>query len=193
MTNIEVILNDPDLVVLGGPSSVALQVDVGATGQRGSLIYANAGLPSALTIPNYDSILPGDLYINIESGPNYSWVYQYLVKPGGNTWEAIVSLNPAIYNAIHDVAFVAGSATFSIPLTDITATTTGLTADNFAIDCAFENADPVVSSVSSKAVSAGNLVFTVTAASWNGSTWAAYVDATAVVAVSIKVVSSVHA
>ena len=84
MPSIDVILEDPTITVLGGPSNIEVQLDTGATGQRGTQTYIGAGMPSSSTIPNYSLILPGDLYINSSPGVNYSWLYQYVVKPAGN-------------------------------------------------------------------------------------------------------------
>lgn len=191
MPSIDVILEQPEIVALGGPTSIELQLDTGATGQRGSLIYIGAGLPSSSTIPNYSSILPGDTYINVASGANYSWLYQYLVKPGGNTWEPITQLNPSPYASVHLVAFTAGTATISIPLSNITSNYSTLTYDKFAINLAFENDNPVAFSITSKSISSSNLVFTVKAIEYNGTSWTSYVDAAANVSVFVRVISNV--
>jgi hypothetical protein len=188
MPSIDVILESENVVALGGPTSIELQLDTGATGQRGSLAYIGAGLPSSSTIPNYSSILPGDLYINTAPGANYSWLYQYLVKPGGNTWEPILQLNPALYNAVHQVAFTAGTATISIPLSNITSNSTGLTLDNFAVNITFEHANPIAASISGKQITSGNLVLTIKALEYYSASWIDYVDSSAFVAVSARVI-----
>jgi hypothetical protein len=187
--SIDVILESPELVVLGGPASIEVQLDTGATGQRGSTSYVGAGLPSSSTIPNYSSILPGDLYINASPGPNYSWLYQYLVKPGGNNWEPILSLNPALYNAVYEVSFVAGEATVSIPVSTITTTTTTLTSDNFAITFNFENLHPIAGSLKTKTLTSGNLILVFTAAEFTSSTWAALVDASVKMSIGVRVIA----
>ena len=189
MTNIDVILESPQVVVLGGPSNIQVQLDTGATGQRGSTTYIGSGLPSSSTIPNYSLILPGDLYINVAPGVNYSWLYQYLVKPGGNNWEPILSLNPALYNAVYEVSFVAGEATISIPVLNITTTSTGLTSDNFAVTFDFENLNPISASLKSKSLTSGNLVLVFTAAEFDGSSWSALVDASVRLSISVRVIA----
>lgn len=193
MASIDVILEQLDLVVLGGPSQIELQLDTGATGQRGSMTYVGSGLPSSSTIPNYSLILPGDLYVNSAPGVNYSWLYQYIVKPGGNTWEPILQLNPSLYNAIHQVAFVAGAATISIPLGNITSNYSTLTVDNFSINIDFENINPISFSISSKQIITGNLVFVVNAVEYASSVWSAYVDSSSNLSVSVRVVSGITA
>lgn len=189
MANIDVILESPQVVVLGGPSNVQVQLDTGATGQRGSTTYIGSGLPSSSTIPNYSLILPGDLYINVAPGVNYSWLYQYLVKPGGNNWEPILSLNPALYNAVYEISFIAGEATLSIPVLNITTTSTGLNSDNFAITFNFENLHPISASLKSKNLTSGNLVLVFTAAEFDGSSWSALVDASVRISISVRVIA----
>lgn len=191
MPSIDVILEQPDLVVLGGPTSVELQLDTGATGTRGSLIYVGVGTPSSLTIPNYSSILPGDLYINVAQGSNYSWLYQYLVKPSGNTWEPILALNPAIYTAVYEVEYTAGEATISIPIINISSTPASLTSDNFAINFNYEHSNPIAASIKTKQIVSGNLVLTFSAVEFNGTSWSALVDSAIRMALSIRVIPSV--
>ena len=193
MPSIDVVLEQPEVVVLGGPSTVEIQLDTGATGQRGSMTYVGTGLPSASTIPNYSSILPGDLYVNVAPGANYSWLYQYMVKPGGNTWEPILQLNPSLYNAIHQVAFTAGTATISIPISQITTNSASLTTDNFSINLSFENSNPISCSVSAKQIISGNLSFTISAVEYSGGTWSAYADSSVNVSVNVRVVSGITA
>lgn len=191
MPSIEVVLESQEIAVLGGPSNIEIQLDTGATGTRGSLVYAGAGLPSASTIPNYSTILPGDLYVNIADGQNYSWLYQYLVKPAGATWEPLLALNPVFYNSIREVAFVAGEATISIPLSSITTSFSALTSNNFSIQLTFENENAVSYSISSKQVVSTDLVLTIKAAEFSGTVWSAYSDAAARVNLSIRVISSI--
>jgi hypothetical protein len=146
MTNIDVILESPQVVVLGGPSNIQVQLDTGATGQRGSTTYIGSGLPSSSTIP-------------------------------------------ALYNAVYEVSFVAGEATISIPVLNITTTSTGLTSDNFAATFDFENLNPISASLKSKSLTSGNLVLVFTAAEFNGSSWSALVDASVRLSISVRVIA----
>lgn len=192
MPSIDVILEQPDIVVLGGPSNIELQLDTGATGQRGSLIYVGSGLPSSSTIPNYSSILPGDMYINVAQGQTYLWMYQYIVKPGGNTWEPISSLGISPYSAIYELNYgddVAGEGTISIPISNIIVTSSTLTASNFSVTFSFEHSNPIAASIKNKVVASGNLSITFTAMEYDGSDWVSYVDTTAKIAAVIKVIA----
>lgn len=189
MPSIDVILEDPSITVLGGPSDIQVQLDTGATGQRGTQTYIGAGLPSSSTIPNYSTILPGDLYINSSPGVNYAWLYQYVVKPAGNTWEPVLQLNPSLYNATYDVNFVAGEATISIPIANITTTTAILTSDNFSVTFNIEHPNPVAASLKTKTVSSGNLSLTIAAAEYDGTDWSDFVSTTCKINIAVRVIS----
>lgn len=191
MPNIDVILEDSSIAVLGGPSNIEVQLDTGATGQRGTQTYVGAGLPNSTTIPNYSSILPGDLYINISPGVNYSWMYQYIAKPSGPTWEPILQFNPAIYNALYDVAFVAGETTITIPIVNIATTTATLVAANFAANFDIEHGNPIAASIKSKTVSSGNLIVNIVAAEYDGTDWSDFVSSSTKVSLSVRIISGI--
>ena len=63
----EVLISSDDLTVLGGPSTVAVDLDFGATGTRGSLIYASNGDPNLPASGIPAGVLPYDLAINISA------------------------------------------------------------------------------------------------------------------------------
>lgn len=188
MTHIDVLLENDTLVVLGPPSIVNLQLDTGATGVRGSLTYVGSGLPSALTIPNYSSILPGDLYINTQPGQNYSWLYQYQVMPGGNAWQPILSTTPVLYKAIYTQTFTAGDTTITIPLSTITSSVATYTADNFHVNFDIEDTVPVAAAIKTKTYSASTLTLVLTAARWSGGTWSAIATSGVKVNLSVSLV-----
>jgi hypothetical protein len=190
MTTLEAVINQDTVVVFAPPAEVEVITNVGPAGVRGSKIYVGAGEPSETTIPNYSLIRPDDMYININSGsPNYSWLYHYTQKTGGNTWQKAVRLNPALYNATYSVAFVAGEATINIPLELIAATDAVLTATNFSVDITIENDNPVAASIKTKSYAANTLTLVITAAEYSGGTWAAYAETPAKVNVSVSLVT----
>lgn len=192
MPSIDVVLESQEVVVLGGPTNIEVQLDTGATGQRGSLIYVGSGTPSSSTIPNYSQILPGDVYINIAQGQTYLWMYQYIAKPAGNTWEPLSSLGVSPFASIFEVnygATTAGEGTITIPIPSIIVTSSILTVNNFVVDFSFEHINPISASIKTKSVSGGNLSITFSAVEFDGTNWVPYVDATAKIGVFIKVVS----
>lgn len=188
-TSIEVLVDAADITVLGPPTVLDVQLDVGPTGQRGSQIYVGSGLPSSTTIANYSSVLPGDLYINVAPGANYSYLYQYVVRPAGNEWIVVLSINPAIYRALFEVEFVAGAAEISIPISSITTATAAFTADNFAVEFSFQHTNPVSASISSKTIVSSNLVLDFTAVEFDGTDWIPLVVDPIKMALSINVIT----
>lgn len=188
-TSVDVLVDAGNITVIGPPTTLDVQLDVGPRGQRGSQIYVGSGLPSSSTIANYSSVLPGDLYINVAPGVNYSYLYQYVVRPAGNVWEAVLSISPAIYRALFEVEFVAGSAEISIPISNITTATTAFTINNFAVEFSFEHDNPVSASISSKSIASSNLVLDFSAVEWNGTSWVDLVANPVKMGLSINVVT----
>jgi len=170
---VDVLLNTDDVVVLGPPETINLQVDIGPTGQRGSQVFVGSGDPNVVDIgqtPIYN-----DLYINTNPGTDYGYMYQYISQPGGDAWVEILSINPAIYSSIETTTFTTGSASITIPVANIvTVTGSPLTASNFNIQYSIEGTDPIASSVAIPAlVSPGtNLVLNFKGIYYNGSAWA---------------------
>jgi hypothetical protein len=187
-TSIEVLVDAADITVVGPPTQLDVQLDVGPQGQRGSQIYVGSGLPSSSTIANYSSVLPGDLYINVAPGANYSYLYQYVVRPAGNEWISVLSINPAIYRALYEVEFVAGAAQISVPISNITTATSAFTINNFAVEFSFEHTSPVSASISAKSIVSSNLVLDFSAVEWDGADWVDLVVDPVKMALSINVV-----
>jgi hypothetical protein len=116
----DVILSTPSLSVLGGPSSVNVQLESGATGRRGSSVFFSNGdpnVPGALTQP----VQVLDLAINVlASDPGYRYLYQYQSIDGSFSWAKQISLSPGIasFNAFVDFD-AAGKGSVSIPLASL--------------------------------------------------------------------------
>ena len=70
-------MNTDTLSIVGPPDVVTLVTETGATGPRGSLWFTGAGMPSELTIPDYDSLKVGDMYIDQNDGG----IYQMILLP----------------------------------------------------------------------------------------------------------------
>lgn len=89
----EVVVATDDLVVLGGPASINLALDVGATGTRGSYIFNDIGKPNTVSFSMPPII--GDMYININpSDDEYLYLYQYKLVNGVLGWVRILRLVP---------------------------------------------------------------------------------------------------
>jgi hypothetical protein len=115
MSNI-VIASD-DLVVLGGPASVRVELDIGATGVRGSQIFTDAGKP---TSPSIQFPVPpqiNDLYINLDpSDLEYLFLYQYKLDNAVLGWTKLLRLIPTTILFNPTLKFINGEAHTSVTL-----------------------------------------------------------------------------
>lgn len=112
---VDVVLSNSDLTVLGGPSSITVNVDVGAQGTRGSFIFTGDGKPDD---PNTElGFTPAinDLYINLKpADTEYLFLYQYTSVNGVASWQRTIRIvpNTALYNPL--ITFVNGQAVFEL-------------------------------------------------------------------------------
>ena len=60
---VEVLVNTDDITVLGPPPVVNVQLDIGATGVRGSKVFVGTGTPNSLTTNN--QIFNQDLVLKV--------------------------------------------------------------------------------------------------------------------------------
>lgn len=113
----EVILSTPDLTVLGGPSSVEVDTNIGSAGSRGTFVMfgpVNPNDPSA-EVFFIDTPLIFDLYILVDpASEDYLQVYQYVVQDGVQQWIATIKLTPNFYGTNRVVTFVNGEAQLNI-------------------------------------------------------------------------------
>jgi hypothetical protein len=112
--SLDIILNSPELSILGPPDSVNLQLDIGPRGVRGSQIFTGVGEPASN--PTITDAIANDVYIRTDpSGSGY--VYQYLAGvTGALNWVVVLQLNQLVYNARESIAFNEGTGTLVIPI-----------------------------------------------------------------------------
>ena len=176
---VDVLLNTEDVVVLGPPDSVDVLVDVGPQGTRGSKIIVGSGEPNAQTSSGVllgTTLILNDIYIQTDPGANYGYMYQYVSQPGGNTWVEVLNISPAIYSAIETISFTSGSASITIPISNIvTVTGSPLTASNFNVQFQIEGANPIAASMEIPALAGAgtNLVINFDAVQYSGGSWSA--------------------
>jgi hypothetical protein len=166
-----VLLSNDDVTVLGPPDVVELLVDIGPKGTRGSQIFVGLGNPNLISIGQ--TPLLNDIYLNISAGEEYSYIYQYVSEPGGNTWIPVLKMNPVLYSKINNLSFTGGNATLTIAIADIVNVTgTALTADNFNVQYNIMSANPIASSLQIPTlVDPDYLVINFHALKYSGSTW----------------------
>lgn len=116
----EVVVANDDLVVLGGPASINLALDVGATGTRGSYIFNDIGKPTSDQISFSIPPIIGDMYININpSDDEYLYLYQYKLVNGVLAWAKILRLvpNTVLFNPYFK--FINGEAYSAVVLNNV--------------------------------------------------------------------------
>jgi hypothetical protein len=176
----EVLISSDDLTVLGGPSTVAVDLDFGATGTRGSLIYASNGDPNLSSSGIPSDVLPYDLAINISaSSSRYLTIYQFYSADGVDSWQELTRLSPNAGSFNLDIPFASGVSQQTpgqdgifVPVSAITDSTE-LTPANFNIQYAIESVTPIMSSmlISPTLVEIANvsyLAFQINAIEFNG-------------------------
>lgn len=182
-----------DLTVLGGPSSIDVDLDFGATGTRGSLFFVGEGNPNSPStiIGQTPKIL--DMYINLHTlDTDYLYLYQYQNVDGQNVWVELVKLLPNQFSASYSKTFTDGSTTINVPIIAI-GTLDSPDSSDFAVQASITGASPIAHSVSIGAITFDNdtdlevLPITINAVEYSDSAWAS-VDGTKTVHLFITVV-----
>jgi hypothetical protein len=89
------VVSNDEITVLGPPSSVEVQVDLGSTGERGSIIYSGSGAPTGSGSTAFVNESPkiGDMFVDTSNSTTLA-IYQYRAVPGNpNQWVEIVDLS----------------------------------------------------------------------------------------------------
>lgn len=173
----EVLLSSDDLVVLGGPAEISLDIDFGPKGDRGSLILYGLGKPSEVSLPETPQIY--DTYINVlSSDDEYQFLYQYISGDGGiPVWTKIFKLTPNIYSGNFQRNFSNGTLNLNIPLSLVVPEQLigDYTAENFNVQVNVLNQNPVSTGVVLSEISiVDNLVtipLTINAIEYSEGSW----------------------
>jgi len=175
----DVLISTDDLLVLGGPETVNVEVDYGPKGDRGSLFFAGNGEPSSLTLPSSIEAQVFDFYLNTQqSHSNFASIYQLLTIPGSGTqWQKIMSLLPNVYALNTSKTFINGSVQVVVPLLNLVPSDMvgSVTAENFNIQHSISGTAPIASSISVGAIGGGvgteSLPITIYAKELVGGEW----------------------
>lgn len=172
---INTIVSTDTITVLGPPSNIELQLDIGPEGQRGSLFFSGVGDPNVLNFA--DPIQLGDLFVRTDQfGGSYGTIYKFNSVPSGNIWQELIAFQPISFNKVFNVDFIDGVGQFSILLNNFYINApANLTADEVSVQLTPKHSFPVAISVSNKVFTSGanrSLVVEVTGASFDGNDWA---------------------
>lgn len=141
-----VLIANDDLTVIGGPTSIKVSMDLGATGKRGSQIFVSPGNPNDVTIGQTPEVF--DLCINtLKADSQYLYMYQYQNLGAVNQWVPLFDIIPDTFSANFTKSFTSGSTSINIPVASITATE-NLESDNFNIQYSIIGTNPISSSIS---------------------------------------------
>lgn len=176
---VDVVFNNDNVTVLGGPSSIDVNVDFGTQGVRGSRIYAVIADPRTLPANQLPAdLIPFDLGIVITpSAPDYLKVYQ---KQGTsvNDWIALYDIVPNVFSTKAVVTFTNGVASAQIPVSTVFSGITTFDVANFAVQYEIEGTTtpplPITTASSLSIVPVNGvqiLNITVTAYEFDGTNW----------------------
>jgi hypothetical protein len=113
---VDVLMSNENLSVFGGPASLDINVDFGAPGVRGSLIFTGPGKPTDALVTFSTPPRPQDLYINLlPSDFEYLFLYQYGSVNGVLSWSKVLRLIPNTAIANIPVIFIDGVASTLVP------------------------------------------------------------------------------
>jgi hypothetical protein len=119
---VDVILSSDNVTVLGGPSRLEVDLNIGASGSRGSLFFTGTQNPNTLN-PNQDfPEIPiiFDIFINVNAASeNYLQAYQYVNQDGINTWVPTFKISNNTYSVNAVIDFVNGGADLTINISDL--------------------------------------------------------------------------
>jgi hypothetical protein len=119
---VNVILSSDEVTVLGGPTRLDVDLNIGASGTRGSIIFNGFGNPNNLQLDRDFPTFPLVFDIFIDSDPasdNYLQAYQYVNQDGQTSWVIIFKLTQDVYRINKVVEFLNGEGNVLINLTEL--------------------------------------------------------------------------
>jgi len=120
---VNVILSSDDITVLGGPTRLDVDLNVGASGTRGSIIFNGFGNPNSLSVSGSDFPTrpqPFDIFIDVDpASDSYLKAYQYVNRDGVSSWVVAFQLNQETYRVNKVLDFSAGEAGILVNLTEL--------------------------------------------------------------------------
>jgi hypothetical protein len=119
---VDVILASDNVTVLGGPSNLEVDLNIGAPGIRGSLFFVGTQNPNSLNInqdfPQRPAVF--DIFINVNaSSEDYLQAYQFTNQDGVSTWIPTFNISQNTYTVNKVVEFQNGEAAASIEIAQL--------------------------------------------------------------------------
>lgn len=103
----EVAFSSEDITVLGGPSRITVEVDVGPKGSRGTFVMYGLLNPNEAPASAFiDTPIIFDLYVVIDpSSEDYLQMFQYLNQDGQLLWVPVFKLSTNVYSTNRVLTF----------------------------------------------------------------------------------------
>jgi hypothetical protein len=174
MSIFDVLLDTPDITVLGPPNQIDLLLDQGAQGDRGSRFFTGTGNPNSPgVLPGGEDFILGDVFLNSSTGAEFSWFYLYVQTPSGNIWEPVLRLQPGIYNRHIDATFnSSGIATITVPTIEISPESTITDVNRYVVQITpVFYSRPISLVINTKEINSGNLQTIIEAVEYNSGSW----------------------
>ena len=174
----EVNLSTPELLVLGGPETINVEVDFGSKGDRGSLVFVGNGKPDLVDIGQDPNVF--DLYINLlTTDDEYLMIYQYIDVLGTKQWQTLTKLIPNTYTENKSIDFTSQNYCLIDIEKIVDPSYVGNTdASNFSVQATFGTSAgyPIVSSIKTEVIPAtglegAKLKITFYAKEFDGTNW----------------------
>jgi hypothetical protein len=180
----DVLLSTEDLLVIGPPSQITVDLDLGAKGERGSRIFSYILSDPILGMEEIGQTpIAYDMYISLDrTGSEYLTVYQYVSNGiGGYEWQKVFNFYPNELRKNYQLSFTEGIAIKTINVTDIIplSLVSTVEAENFNIVYSIENQNPIATSIDSVSVVVDeetefiNLEITIKAIEYKDNSWVA--------------------
>jgi hypothetical protein len=110
----EVILSSDDLTILGGPSEIQLDVNIGPAGNRGVFVMYGIANPNAAGATFIATPQIFDLYVLTDpASSDYLQIFQYLNQDGIAQWVPAIKLSQNFYATTRVLPFIAGESSIT--------------------------------------------------------------------------------
>ena len=163
---VDVIYSSDNVTVLGGPETLEVDLDIGATGTRGGLFFSGSKEVVDLDITSDFPTTPliFDFYIMSDpASTNYLKVYQYVLENESLNWVESFSLASQYYYVNKIASFETGLSTLNINLSEIGMDKLPFTSTENSF--AYFNVQATVSNINSEAAPEGILAHNACAVS----------------------------
>jgi hypothetical protein len=116
----EVAYSSESITVLGGPSRVNVELDVGPQGNRGTFVFYGLENPNDENASFLDTPIVFDLYVVTDPrNEDYLQIFSYINQDGQFLWVPVLKLTPNVYSTNRVLVFQDGVADLKINLFEL--------------------------------------------------------------------------